>query len=252
MAAAGLICRTHPRPAPPPAQSVLGRIAVLPFDTLDRASLRAGFGKAVAEQIITTLDDVQVPTVSREDTASIGGADRDAAALKNGAEFILSGSVQKRRQGLTRYRASRSCSDLYATVWTRSYDQATAQPLEFQAQIAASASDVVRSALKVRKEDPAELNDSIWGWSSNCPEGIRHRHRGEFAAATARLSRQLIAQAPNLYYGYSVLAVVSALLIDFTLAQTVLPSCVPMQKIWRPGPWRSIRKPRTLIWLWHC
>ena len=212
-AAAAVFVWVYPWPPSPPVQPASGRIAVLPFDTLDGKADAGGFGKAVAEEIITTLDDIQVPTVSREDTASIGGADRDGAALKNGADFILSGSVQSGDKGL-RVTVHLDHASTHATVWTKSYDQAAAEPLEFQAQIAASASDVALSALRVRKQDPAELNDSVLGMVLKLAEGNRVNTEEKLLQQRS-LAQQLIAQAPNLAYGYSELAVVSALLFDF-------------------------------------
>jgi TolB-like protein len=209
--AAAALLWPHSQPAPSPAQPVATRVAVLPFDTLDGKAEASGFGQAVAEQIITTLNDVQVPTVSRENTATIAGADRDTAALTNGAEFILSGSVQSGDKGL-RVTVHLDHASTHATVWTKSYDQAGTEPLEFQTQIATSASDVAQSALKARKKDPFELNDSALGITLKLAEGNRVTTEQNLLQGRS-LARQLIAQAPKFSYGYSELAVISAFLI---------------------------------------
>jgi TolB-like protein len=213
--AAAALFWMHPKPPSPPPLPVTTRIAVLPFDTLDSKADADGFGKAVAEQIITTLNDIQVPTVSREDTASIGGADRDTAAMKNGAEFILSGSVQSGDKGL-RVTVHLDHASTHATVWTKSYDQGSTEPLEFQAQIAASASDVAQNALKARKTDAAELNDSSLGLFLKLVEANRISTEQNLVQQRS-LAQQLIAQAPKFSGGYSELAVTSALLMNWAL-----------------------------------
>jgi TolB-like protein len=210
-AATGAVFWNHSAPTPSPAQPAATRVVVLPFDTLD-GKADPGFGKAVAEQIISTLNDVQVQTVSREDTAAMRGTGRDATALKNGAEFVLNGSVQKSDKGL-RVTAHLDHALTHATVWTANYDQAGAEPVEFQAQIAASVSDVVKSALKARADDPAEMNDAVLAIYLKFAEGVRTVSE-EVLLRQLGLARQITAQAPNFARGYSGFAVVSALSIN--------------------------------------
>ena len=185
-------------------------VAVLPFDTLDSNSAARVFGKAVAEQIIVALNDVQVRTVSRDEAAASSGTSRDAA-VKLGAEFILNGSVQSSEKGL-HVTVHLDHASTHAAVWTASYDQNGVAALEFQWQIAGIVSEVVRQALSARKDDPAEMDDAALGIylkllpiNANTQEAILERRA---------LARQLIARAPKYAMAYSHLAVVSALLMN--------------------------------------
>jgi TolB-like protein len=200
-----------PRPASSPPQPMATRVAVLPFDTLDSKDATRVFGKALAEQIIATLNDVQVQTVSREDAATLSGAGRDAAAVKLGAEFILNGSVQNGEKGL-RVTVHLDHVSTHATVWTASYDQNGAQAIEFQSQVAATATEVVQGALRARRDDPEEMDDAALGIVLKMIAGI-HIQTPEAYLEFRDLARLLIGRAPRYSQAYSSLAVVSGLLM---------------------------------------
>jgi DNA-binding winged helix-turn-helix (wHTH) protein/TolB-like protein len=195
-----------------PARPTGISVAVLPFDTLDSNDATRVFGKAVAEQIVAALNDVQVQTVSRENTAALTGTSRDAAAMKLGAEFILNGSVQGGEKGL-HVTVHLDHAFTHATVWTASYDQNGTQALEFQWQIAAIVSEVVQQALSARKDDPGEMNDAALGIYLKAVAGI-HAMTQESFLEQRDLARQLIARAPKYAPAYSFLAIVSGLLMN--------------------------------------
>jgi len=195
-----------------PARSTGISVAVLPFDTLDSNDATRVFGKAVAEQIVAALNDVQVQTVSRENTAALTGTSRDAAAAKLGAEFILNGSVQGGEKGL-HVTVHLDHAFTHATVWTASYDQNGAQALEFQWQIAAIVSEVVQRALSARKDDPGEMNDAALGIYLKAVAGI-HAMTQESFLEQRDLARQLIVRAPKYAPAYASLAIVSGLLMN--------------------------------------
>ncbi len=210
--AAAALFWIYSRPAPVPVQPVVARIAVLPFDTLSGNDDARIFGKTVAEQIITTLNDVQVQTVSREDAVAISGTDRDAVAVKLGAEFILSGSVQSGGKGL-HVIVHLDHALTHATVWTKSYDQNGAAALEFQTQVAAVASDIARRALSARRDDPGEMDDAALGIDLKMA-AEEHTMTQETLLGVRDLARELIVRAPKYAMAYSTLAVVSGLLLN--------------------------------------
>jgi DNA-binding winged helix-turn-helix (wHTH) protein/TolB-like protein len=192
-----------------PAKTAGISVAVLPFDTLDSNGAARVFGKAVAEQIVVALNNVQVRTVARDDAAALSGASRDAAAMKLGAEFILNGSVQSGEKGL-HVTAHLNHASTHATVWTASYDQNGVGALEFQWQIAAIISEVVQRALSARRDDPGEMDDAALGIDLKLLKS--NAMTQETFLEQRALARQLIARAPKYAEAYSELAIVSAFL----------------------------------------
>ena len=98
----------------------LTRVVVLPFDTLGSGQELRVFGDAVAEQIVSVLNDNQVQTVSRAASAALRGPGRDGAAMKLGADFILDGTVQRGDAGL-RVTVHIDHASTHATLWTASF-----------------------------------------------------------------------------------------------------------------------------------
>ena len=195
-----------------PANPAGVSVAVLPFDTLDSSDAARVFGKAVAEQIAVGLSDVQVRTVSRDDAAALSGANRDAAAVKRGAEFIVNGSVQSGEKGL-HVTVHLDHASTGTAVWTESYDQNGAAALEFQWQIAAVVSEVIRQTLSARKDDPAEMDDAAVSiYLKLLPINKVNNNTQESFLKQRMLARQLIARAPKYAQAYSSLAIVSAFL----------------------------------------
>jgi DNA-binding winged helix-turn-helix (wHTH) protein/TolB-like protein/Flp pilus assembly protein TadD len=203
-----------------PARPAGISVAVLPFDTLDSNDAARVFGKAVAEQIVATLNDLQVQAVSREDAKTLRGTDRDAAAAKLGVEFIVNGSVQGGDKGL-HVTVHLDHVLTHATVWTASYDQKGLAASEFQSQIAAVTAGVAADAIRARREDPAEMDDAALGlllkghttpWTPTQASFLEKRD----------LVRALIARAPKYSDGYVGLSQISS-----ELMKTASPDEIP-------------------------
>jgi DNA-binding winged helix-turn-helix (wHTH) protein/TolB-like protein len=188
------------------------RVAVLPFDALSAASETRFFGDAVAEQIVAVLNENQVLAVSRDRSAALRGAGRDAAVRKLGVEFVLDGAVQKGETGL-RVTVHLDHATTHATLWTASFDQGDDDAIALQTQIAAKAVDEVKSALQARRGG-APNDATLAAYLKALEYG---RIGGQNATAMRRdLLRTVVAQAPRFSLGYSGLAVTSAQLLQYS------------------------------------
>jgi TolB-like protein len=202
-------------------QPTAARVAVLPFEALSGNNDVRIFAEGVAEQMVATLNDVQVQTVSREDAATLSGISRDAVAVKLGAEFILSGAVQSGERGL-HVTVHLDHALTHGTVWTASYDQNGAAALEFQSQIAAVASDIATQALSATRDDPKEMDDAALGIMLKLVAGSHTMTQAAFLGERD-LARELIARAPNYAQAYAALAVTSGLLMNSASPDDIAP-----------------------------
>ncbi len=211
--AAGALLWQHARPAPSPSQPVASRVAVVPFEMLGGNGDAGIFAATISEQIVATLNDTQVQTVSREDAKTLSGTGRDGAAAKLGVEFVLNGSVQSGGKGL-HVTVHLDHVLTHATVWTASYDQEGMAAPEFQSQIADNIASVTRAALEARRDDPAEMNDAALGillkaasavWSPTAASFLEQRD----------LERALIARAPKYAAAYLNLSYSSSEMLKF-------------------------------------
>jgi TolB-like protein len=210
---AGGLFWQHTRPATssPQTQPTASRVAVLPFEMLSGNGDAHTFADTISEQIVATLNDGQVPTISREDAKTLAGTDRDAGAAKLGVEFIVNGSVQKGDKGL-HVTVHLDHVLTHATVWTASYDQNGQAAAEFQSHIAAVTAGGVGQALHARREDPAEMDDATLGlllkgtaWTPTQASFLQARDH----------ERAVIARAPKFAPAYLGVATTIGELIKF-------------------------------------
>lgn len=186
----------------------LDRVAVLPFDTLSAEEDVRFFGDAVAEQMIGVLNDNQVQTVSRADSAALRGAGRDDALRKLGAEFILDGTVQRTAAGL-RVTAHIEHASTHVTLWTESFDQAGEDSLALQAQVAAKAVDKIKVALEARGPSAGEIDDATLAAYLSARDNVRELDDASYMHARD-LFKEIVARAPKFSLGHSGLAVALA------------------------------------------
>ncbi len=203
----------HTRPAASQLQPPASRVAVLPFEMLSGNGDARTFADTISEQIVATLNDNQVQTVSREDAKTLSGTDRDAGAAKLGVEFIVNGSVESGDKGL-HVTIHLDHVFTHATVWTASYDQDGLAASEFQSQIAADAVSIAHSAMRARQADPAEMDDVALGL-------VLRKNTTVWALTPASfmeqrdLARQIIARAPKYVPGYLTLSLMSSEMMKY-------------------------------------
>src|SRR5208282_6323067 len=110
-----------PRPASFPAQAVAARVAVLPFDTLSDGSQARHFADALADEIVTRLSSNHIQVVSRDDAATLRGADRDRKLAELGLALLLDGTVQDDGKAV-KVRVHLDDPVRHATLWSGSIE----------------------------------------------------------------------------------------------------------------------------------
>ncbi len=75
------------------AAPIASRIAVLPFDALSTNPDARFFADGLTDQILTALNDSHIEVVSRDDAATLRGADRDKRLIELNVRLLLDGTV---------------------------------------------------------------------------------------------------------------------------------------------------------------
>ena len=130
------------RPPSPPAQPAVARVAVLPFDTLSDGPQARHFADALTDEIVTRLNSNRIQVVSRDDAATLRGADRDRKVAELGISLLFDGTVQD--DGKTvKVRVHLDDPIRHATLWSGSADGAADKSYNLQASIAGTIVNVL-------------------------------------------------------------------------------------------------------------
>ncbi|HEX4272118.1 MAG TPA: winged helix-turn-helix domain-containing protein, partial [Rhizomicrobium sp.] len=112
------------------------RVAVLPFDTLSDGPQARHFADALTDEIRTRLSG-RIQVVSRDDAASLRGADRDRKLAGLGVSLLLDGTVQDDGNAV-KIRIHLDDPVRHATLWSGSVDGLAANSDQMQASIAST------------------------------------------------------------------------------------------------------------------
>lgn len=192
------------RPAP------LNRVAVLPLQPLGPGDDARVFGTAVADQIVSVLNENQVQAVAQGEIANLRGAGRDDAAQSLGADFILDGTVQHTPQGL-RVIVHLDRASSHTTLWTGTFEQSGIDPTSLQSQVAARVVDEIKAALAAAGlKDDAAVAAFL--------KAKEYAREGGRTAAVLRHDqmRIVVAHAPDFSLGHSGLAWSAASLLQYS------------------------------------
>jgi len=199
------------RPAAPIGPAAAPRIAVVPFDALGSQEDLRVFGDGVSEQILGVLGDNQVQSVSRFASVALRGPDRDAAAGDLGAQFIVDGTVAHGDAGL-HVTVHLDHVATHVTLWTASFDQASADPPTLQAQVAAKIVDVVKAALAGIGWQGGAIGDVALSDYISAMDHVRMIPARQHMAQALELFHAVVANAPNFSLGHSGVAMSSIFL----------------------------------------
>ncbi len=123
------------RPASLPAQPAAARVAVLPFDTLSDGPQARHFADALTDEIVTRLNSNRIQVVSRDDAATLRGADRDRKVAELKVSLLLDGTVQDDGKAV-KVRVHLDDPVRHATLWSGSIDGPADNSDKLQASIA--------------------------------------------------------------------------------------------------------------------
>ncbi|HEX4271633.1 MAG TPA: TIR domain-containing protein [Rhizomicrobium sp.] len=135
MALAGAGFLFYPRPAPSPAQPTAARVAVLPFDTLSDSTRARHFAGALTDEIVTRLNSNRIQVVSRDDAATLRGANRDAKIVELGVALLFDGTVEDNGDAM-KVRVHLDDPVRHVTLWSGAADGPAARSDQLQAVIA--------------------------------------------------------------------------------------------------------------------
>ncbi len=127
----------YPRPASVPAQPAAARVAVLPFDTLSDGPQARHFADALTDEIVTRLNSNRIQVVSRDDAATLRGADRDRKVAELGVSLLFDGTVQDDGKAV-KVRVHLDDPVRHATLWSGSVDGPADNSDQLQASIAST------------------------------------------------------------------------------------------------------------------
>jgi TolB-like protein len=206
MAAAAALFFLYPRPASSPAQPVAARVAVLPFDTLSDGPQARHFADALADEIVTRLNSNHIQVVSRDDAATLRGADRDRKLAELGVALLLDGTVQDDGKAV-KVRVHLDDPVRHATLWSGSIEGPAGNSDQEQTAIASTIVAVL--ACSNRALVPAHgLTDPdlLSRYLHACDLFANNsRSRSESSEILASL-REVVAKAPNFAPAHSDLA----------------------------------------------
>ncbi|HET7085890.1 MAG TPA: TIR domain-containing protein [Rhizomicrobium sp.] len=127
----------YPRQLSPPAQPAAARVAVLPFDTLSDGAPARHFAEALTDEIVTGLNSNRIQVVSRQDAATLRGADRAGKVAELGVALLFDGTVQDDGSAV-KVRVHLDDPVRHVTLWSGSADGAAARSDQVQALIAST------------------------------------------------------------------------------------------------------------------
>ena len=125
------------RPASPPAQPAVARVAVLPFDTLSDGPQARHFADALTDEIVTRLNSNHIQVVSRDDAATLRGADRDRKRAELGVSLLFDGTVQDDGKDV-KVRVHLDDPIRHATLWSGTVEGPVDKSDRLQASIAST------------------------------------------------------------------------------------------------------------------
>jgi DNA-binding winged helix-turn-helix (wHTH) protein/TolB-like protein len=115
-------------------KSAEARVAVLPFEMLSDGPLSRHFADSLTDEIVTTLSK-RIQVVSRDDAATLRGADRERKVSELGVALLLGGTVQG-DGNVTKIRVHLDDPVSHAVLWSGSVEGPAADGDRLQASIA--------------------------------------------------------------------------------------------------------------------
>ncbi len=122
------------------------RIAVLPFDNLSGDANQAYFSEGIAEELRSALTRIGLEVIGRASSNAVKDLDTKVIAAKLGVANILTGSV-RRSPEMVRISAQLVSGSDSVQLWESSYDEAPADEIKIQTDIASNVAQSLSIAL---------------------------------------------------------------------------------------------------------
>ena len=192
----------------PTAQASASRLAILPFEPLTSSPQERAFATGLADKLQSALSAGQMPVVSREDAASLRGADRASRLKQLGVRLLFDGTVTTDRDTL---HASVHLEDArkHVTLWSVELAGPASNPDALEAQVGARAIAVMTCAGQALRpagglSDPEAL--SVYLHACDLFERAVYGDDTQGVYSTLDALREAAKQAPGFAPAHSALA----------------------------------------------
>lgn len=184
-------------------------IAVMPFDTPSGDASARQFADGVADEVASSLAKSDLISVSAGAESVPSGLARDALAQRLGAEYTLSGRVQRAAGNALAVSVSLDDAQRHLRVWSVDFTRDAAQAQDLQEEVAAKVANVLHCALASDGQKTASLDlESTRLYLSACDA---FGDDDEDDTHVRDLLRELVARQPGFASGWAQFALASAL-----------------------------------------
>lgn len=181
-------------------------VAVMPIDAPAGDAQARAFADGVADEVAGALARVGVKSLPSGAGGSLSGPQQDAAALRLGAAFALSGHVQREGDSL---KVSVSVDDArrHAVVWSGDFSHLAAQASSLQQEVAAKTAAVLHCTLDASRFKGGRMNDESLALYLR---GCDWQYSDATGAEGPALLRKVTEREPDFAPGWAKFALVSA------------------------------------------
>lgn len=183
------------------------RVAVLPFDALSDSSDLRHFASGVTDEIISTLSDNQVQTISRSESVALRGATQDEVIAKLGANLLLDGTVEQDENNIL-VRVHLDAPSDHTTLWSGDFKRAAKESRTLRTEVAARVGGLMQLALFAKSLGTTPIDNQTLALTLKVTDNLRFSTDPpqEATAQAIQLARQVVARAPNFAWGHSSLS----------------------------------------------
>jgi TolB-like protein/Tfp pilus assembly protein PilF len=193
--------------APDAFQRRSERVAVLDFEAIGSDAALPALARSLADQIVAVMSTSDLQTAPRADSESFRGEQLPRAARAANVAFVLDGTI---RQDADNLRVSMHVIDARAnlTLWSNTYERASADAAALQEQVAAHAAGILRCALISRRPRAGAIDPQTLSIFLRACDRVANFDRPPEEMVT--IARQVTERAPRFSRGWSMLAMAAA------------------------------------------
>jgi DNA-binding winged helix-turn-helix (wHTH) protein/TolB-like protein/Tfp pilus assembly protein PilF len=181
-------------------------VAVMLFDTPPGDPFARNFAEGVADELAHTLSRADLKTLRANAAAGLTSQERDAAAVRLGAAFVLGGRVQRNGNAL---RVSVAVNDArrHEILWSANFSRPAAEALALQEQVASKIADVLHCTVDANNFGGRIDRGSLGLYLRAC-DSIGNNDDADRAR---NLFRQVVAREPKFANAWANMAFTNAL-----------------------------------------
>lgn len=187
--------------AQPPASG----IAVMPFDVAADDPASRNFANGVADEIASSLSQADLKSVPPGASGSLAAPQRDAAALRLGAAFALSGRVDRDGANLD-VNVAVDDARRHAIVWSASFSDPASQAQSLKQKVASQTAAVLHCTLDASSFESGRMDDEGMALYLRACNWL---YGDNFSAEGPALFRKVVEREPRFAAGWAKFAIVT-------------------------------------------